>query len=64
MTPLKRKKYESILFERYGSESNYILIIKNRKMNRGRFIIFNLQIYTRNMKYFTEHRMSKHEIIQ
>ena len=61
MTPVKRKKYGSILFERYGSESNYILIIKKY---RGRFIIFNLQIYTRNMKYCRQHGMSKHEIIQ
>ena len=31
MTPLKGKKYESILFERYGLKSNYIVIMKNRK---------------------------------
>ena len=31
MTPLKGKKYESISFERYGSKSNYISIMKNRK---------------------------------
>ena len=31
MTPLKGKKYESILFERHVLKSNYILILKNRK---------------------------------
>ena len=60
MTPLKNKKYESILFERYGSKSNYISIMKKYEKR----IMFNLQIYTRNMKYCRQHGMSKHEIIQ
>ena len=61
MTSRKGKKYESILFERYGLKYNYISIVKKY---HGKFIMFNLQIYTRNFKYFRQHRMSKHEIIQ
>ena len=51
MTPLKGKKYESILFEKYGLKSDYILIMKKQQKRM-------------NMKYFREHRISKQEIIQ
>ena len=61
MTPLKGKEYESILFEKYVSKSNYSLMLQKY---HGKFIMFNLQIYATNMKYFRQHRMSKHEIIQ
>ena len=55
MTPLKGKKYESILFEKYGLKSDYILIMKKQQKRI---------IDIRNMKYFREHRISKQEIIQ
>ena len=61
MTPLEGKEYEGILFEKYGLKSNYSLMLGKY---HGKFIMFNMQIYTRNMKYFRQHRMSKREIIQ